>query len=251
MNKNLDVLITASVDGELAQLVTALSSISKQRVGGRTFFTGTLSGSHVGVLITGPGMINAAQAMTAVLEQIKPDLIIHTGCAGAYDQSGLVIGDVGIALSDTDIHTGIESENLVCPDPLPFPLFDSAWGSVTSVYPLNQALGAKAKALLSTAFEKQNVRVACGAFITVSTITATEQRAQSLQMAYEPIMESMEGSASAHIARLYQIPFLEIRSVSNRVGKRDKSLWNLPLAFERCSLAMITLITHLTQLREL
>jgi futalosine hydrolase len=53
-------------------------------------------------------------------------------------------------------------------------------------------------------------------------------------------MEAMEGAASAHVAALYHIPMVEVRSASNFVGERDKSKWDLDLAIERlgmvCSL---------------
>jgi futalosine hydrolase len=59
-------------------------------------------------------------------------------------------------------------------------------------------------------------------------------------------MENMEGAGSAHVSMHYHIPFLEIRSASNMVGKRDTSLWNLPLAFERASEAVFELVCKLT-----
>ncbi len=43
-------------------------------------------------------------------------------------------------------------------------------------------------------------------------------------------MEAMEGAASAHIAQLYGISFIEVRSASNVVGERDKLKWDIKRA---------------------
>ena len=55
-------------------------------------------------------------------------------------------------------------------------------------------------------------------------------------------MEGMEGAGAAYLAIHYDIPFLEIRSASNFVGKREKESWNVPLAFERGAMAVLNLI---------
>jgi len=246
---HLDVLITASVEGELAPFISMIPRSTPTVIGKRPFVRGTLFGCDVGALITGPGLVNTAQAMTAVIEQVKPCLIIHTGCAGFFKESGMTMGDIGVADSETDIHLGIESDNTACPEPLPFSILETALGDITGHYPLNHTLGENALGILSRAFAKQDIRIQKGCFITVSTITSSDLGAEKLYTAYSPLMESMEGSAAAHVAHHYHIPFLEIRSASNRVGKRDKTLWDLPLAFERCSLAVSFLIKHISELR--
>jgi futalosine hydrolase len=37
----------------------------------------------------------------------------------------------------------------------------------------------------------------------------------------------MEGAALAHVATLYDVPFLEIRAISNAVEDRDFTRWRL------------------------
>jgi futalosine hydrolase len=52
----------------------------------------------------------------------------------------------------------------------------------------------------------------------------------------------MEGAGACHVALHYGMAFLEIRAASTRAGKRDRSAWDLPLAFERCNRAVHMLI---------
>ncbi|GAB6096399.1 futalosine hydrolase [Desulfatiferula olefinivorans] len=241
MKPGLDILVTVAVEAEASGLATLFSSAVRRTIGRRSFYQTTVTGRRTGVLVTGPGMINTAQAMTALIEGLRPGLIIHGGCAGYFDHSGLGPGDIGIATRETDIHTGIESDDPVRPDPLPFPLLDDLHGRPGS-YNLDTDLAETALILSRGIMEPTGARAVMGPFVTVSTVTARDSRAEALVSAHAPIMESMEGAAAAHLARFYDIPFLEIRSASNRVGRRDKNAWNLPLAFERCGLCLDGLI---------
>ena len=49
----------------------------------------------------------------------------------------------------------------------------------------------------------------------------------------------MEGAAIAHICRIYGIPFVEIRGISNMVEDRDKGKWDIELASENCQKAVL------------
>ena len=69
-----------------------------------------------------------------------------------------------------------------------------------------------------------------GPFITVSTLTSSFDQAGRLHAALSPVMEAMEGAASAHIAALYKVPFIEVRAASNFTGERDKGKWDVEMA---------------------
>lgn len=241
------ILISSAVVGETEAIAEALENRNTLTVGGRQAVRGFLYGKNILLLITGPGMVNTAQALGAAIEKIRPALIIQCGCAGIFGHTTGKIGDIGIAVSETDIHTGIEPQNPmdIFPTPLPFPLIETDNGPVTNSYPMDKSFIAKAFTLLQNRFNDDGTSVFKGPFITVSTITATDERAEKLFTAFNPIMESMEGSAAAHVALHYRIPFLEIRAASNTVGKRDRNSWNLPLSFKNNTRAVMHLIKHI------
>ena len=58
----------------------------------------------------------------------------------------------------------------------------------------------------------------------------------------ETDVETMEGAAFFEACLEAGIPFAEIRSVSNRVGEEDRSLWDVPLALEKLQEALSILI---------
>lgn len=64
--------------------------------------------------------------------------------------------------------------------------------------------------------------------VTVSTCSGTDQAAQSMVERTGGICENMEGAAVAQICRLYEVPFLELRGISNQVENRDLERWDLP-----------------------
>ncbi len=197
-------------------------------------------------------------------ESPTPLLIIQTGIAGFFEGSGLETGDIAVATSETYIHTGVD--NATYPHKLlPFNLVPDCPISRRGHFIFEKAMVEKSCSIIETGINKSSseliknglaelkeseerikdklCRVMAGNFITVSTITATPENGHNLFRAFnQPFMESMEGAASAHIAALYNIPFLEVRAGSNPVGVRSKDQWNIPLASQRASFAVRSLI---------
>ncbi|MEA3231501.1 MAG: hypothetical protein U9Q05_07095, partial [Thermodesulfobacteriota bacterium] len=130
--------------------------------------------------------------------------------------------------------------------PLPFPILEKGALRVKNAYPIDPGLVEMAHVALKETMPDESVRIGVGPFVTVVTVTATDARAKRLHEEYGAIMENMEGVAAAHVCIRYDIPFLEIRSVSNCVGRRDKDAWNLPLAFERASQAVYAVIESIS-----
>ena len=69
-----------------------------------------------------------------------------------------------------------------------------------------------------------------GIGITVQTVTGDAAKVKALCEKYNPHIESMEGAAVYYAALLEKVPAFEIRTVSNAVGERDKSKWDIPAA---------------------
>ncbi len=240
------VLISAAVKEELEFLKSMLDNTREYQSTRFNAVSGIINKRQILLVATNPGIVNTASALTSVVENQKPDLIIQTGCAGAFKKSGLKNGDIAVASCEIDIHTGIENQikNIEHPvELLPFPLITGT--TVTNRFPTDRILSEKAVEIVSASIKGKSLY---DPFITVSTITATEQRENELYDAYNPCLESMEGSASAHIALLYSIPFLEIRAASNMVGERNKKLWDLPLAFRQSNLAVLEFIKNTGEL---
>jgi len=237
------ILITAAVNQEIENLLQITEKLNIVHIGGRKTYQGSIEKRKVRILVTGPGSVNTVQAMTACIENSKPILIIQTGCAGAFQESGLQTGDIGIATEEIDIHLGIESEKPHTPPAeLPFSVLKKGGTALKNRYPCSKSLPDLACKILVDALTKEKINVKKGPFVTVSTITATDKSARSLYRQFSATMEVMEGAGAAHLSIHYNIPFLEIRSASNLVGKREKDKWDLDLACRNSNKAVFAFI---------
>ena len=81
-----------------------------------------------------------------------------------------------------------------------------------------------------------------GPVLTVSTVTGTHERADALANRFRPVAEAMEGWGVVEGARRHGLPVVEVRTVSNVVGIRDKAAWDFPLAMSALSVVGSTLL---------
>jgi len=225
-----DLLILSATYFEISHFLNCCPPDSKRLTkSGRKIISGKIHDKTYDLMITGPGVFNAAHAVTTYLEQDFPDLILQTGIAGVFRQTGLSAGDVAIATREHYIHTGIQTDSLEN-DPLPFDLIEADPLSRKGIYPFEQDRVDNSHEILSRILLTHKIKMVKGPFITVSSITSSVKQADRLYSAFSPVMEAMEGAASAHIAALYGIPMIEVRAASNFVGERDKSKWDIDLA---------------------
>ena len=81
--------------------------------------------------------------------------------------------------------------------------------------------------------------------ITVNTSHGNEKSIEKVFQKFHPYVESMEGAAFMFVCENEQIPYMQIRSVSNFVEKRNKESWNIPLAIENLNKKMLEVLDSL------
>ncbi|MBB1261582.1 futalosine hydrolase [Streptomyces alkaliterrae] len=90
-----------------------------------------------------------------------------------------------------------------------------------------------------------------GPVLTVSTATGTAERAAELAARHPgAVGEAMEGFGVAEAATALRLPALEIRTVSNSVGPRDRAAWRVHDALEELSDAFTRIMPVLADWRE-
>lgn len=238
------MLIIGAVEEELKGLGRQLEHPAASRIGRRGILSGEIQGRPVQLLVSGPGMVNTAQALSAAVEYQRPALILQTGCAGGFRQAGVQIGDVALATVVIDAQIGLESSDGLA-DELPFTLLEARGQTFRNRFSVNHTLAAKAWEILNRFAKEWEFQLHQGPFLTVSTVTTTDRRAEALFSRYHACMEEMEGAAAAQVAALYGIPYLAVRSAANIAGKRDREAWSLPLAVENSNKVVLKLIQSL------
>jgi len=194
-------------------------------------------GDGVCVLVTGIGKTNSAYALGQYLAAYPiPDRIINAGIAGAWPETGVSVGDVVVATSETYGDEGVQTESgfLTMAD-VGFPLVNDP--------PLhNRFPTAGTIELVRWIMDRTGLTVHGGPCLTVSNCSGDPDLAAARYRQFQPLAESMEGAALAHVAVIHDIPFLELRGISNHVGHYDKSLWRIGDAIDavnRCLDALL------------
>lgn len=84
-----------------------------------------------------------------------------------------------------------------------------------------------------------------GPILTLSTMTGTDIRADELAAQHpSAVAEAMEGAGVAYVADLHGIPVVEVRAISNIVGRRDRDAWRLEEAFDSLGRAFDAILSE-------
>jgi futalosine hydrolase len=66
--------------------------------------------------------------------------------------------------------------------------------------------------------------------ITVNMVSGNEQTIARLTARYAATTESMEGAALHYVCLMEQVPFAQVRCISNYIEPRNRNAWDIPLA---------------------
>lgn len=180
----------------------------------------------IDILITGIGLMATSHALTKQISIKKPGLIIQAGIAGSFDNK-LFPGSVVVVKQDTVADLGvIENKRLNTMFDLGLikpnqPPFRNGW----LVNPHSQWISQTGLKTVKA--------------VSVNHITTDKKMINFYQKKFQPGIESMEGAAVHYVCLLEKIPFVQIRSISNYIGERDKKKWKLKEAVTNLNNKMI------------
>jgi len=238
----LPLALVCSVALEADPLLRRLDGAARLEVGRKPATAGVLGDAAVLVVEGGMGKTNAAHALTALLEGRRVRGVIGFGVGGAYAGSGLDVGDVALASEEIYGDEGVETAGgWISTEGIGIALLERADG----VRCFNHfALDAPRVAVAAEALRAAGTAAGVGPFVTVSACSGTAARGAELAARFGAVCENMEGAALAHVAALYDVPFLEVRGISNAVEDRDLSRWRLHDAATAAADAAALLVRH-------
>lgn len=225
------IAIVAAVPAETALLRRSLSPCEVRRCGHRELFLGVLYGRKIALLHCGIGKTNAASAVTALLETLRPRAMMVIGCGGAYPGSALEIGDLVVATEETFADEGVAtSDGFRDFSDFGFPLLSNENFLLQSRFTADPQLLNDSRHVFEQVAAAAGKKLIAGTLVTVSTCSGSEQSGREMALRTGGLCENMEGAAIAQVCSLYGVPFLELRGISNRVENRDLAGWDLPAA---------------------
>lgn len=192
-----------------------------------------LSTEKVSHVITGIGLLAAAWSLQTAIRRVNPDLVIQAGIGGCFDGS-LPLGSTVLIGEESVADMGVEEHGQFKT------LFDMKLLEVNeSPYTYSRLVNPHIGRLLLPGFS-----VCTG--VSVNEVTTRPERISYLIQHYRPVVESMEGAALHYVCLQEGIPFLQIRSLSNYIGERDKRLWQMGTAIGNLNTALGQYLDYLS-----
>jgi futalosine hydrolase len=180
--------------------------------------TGSPDGWEVHPVGVGPAAAAAGTARLLALAEAagRPyRAVVCAGIAGGFPDSA--------PLGATVLGSGCVAADLGAQSPEGFLSLDSL-GFGTATAPVDAELLAALRQALPDA--------TVGPILTVSTVTGTAEGAAALRHRHpDAVAEAMEGYGVGVAAAAAAVPFVELRTIANPIGPRDRPAWRLDLAF--------------------
>jgi len=207
------VLIVSAMEMEIAALTASL----EPRGGSNAYRAG---GHDVEVLFTGVGMVATAAWTSRALAQSPYDLAVNLGLCGSFDPE-FAPGTVVHVTSDHLVELGAEDgDDFLTARDLGLqrendPPFEEG-RILNSAPPANAAL--------------QKLPSVEG--ITVNTVHGSARSIDAVVRRFQPQIESMEVAAFMYACAIADVPFAQVRAVSNFVEPRNRAGWKVEEAIE-------------------
>jgi len=204
--------IIGAMDIEVKGILDMMQDIKSKTVAGTVFHSGRLDDAQVVAAICGIGKVNAAMCTQAMICMFSPKVIINSGVAGGMHES-LNIGD--IVISDDLVQHDVDG---------------AEFGYEAGIIPgLKKGFFAADRELI------KQTKDACDSIFANSAKTAYIGRIASgdqfissaaekgrIQKLFGAYAVEMEGAAIAQVCYLNHVPFVVIRSISDKAdGSAD------------------------------
>lgn len=186
--------------------------------------------NNIDVLITGVGIPATIFHLTKKLLQDKYELAIQAGIAGTFNKQ-IKKADVVLVSDDAFADVGIhEKQNFTT-------LFENKFIDEND-FPYKNGWLKNANSFLS-----ENALPIVKS-VTVNTVTDNKEYIQKMVDKFNPAIESMEGAAFHYVCLQQKINFIQVRSISNEVGERDKTKWDIKNAIINLNVELKKLIQN-------
>ncbi len=215
MNK---IGIIGAMELEVEELKSKMNTSAIITKAGMEFHEGTLNGSHVVIVRSGIGKVNAALCVQILADLFEVTHVINTGVAGSLN-ADLNIGD--IVISSDALHHDMDVT-----------IFGYQMGEVPQMGRREFLADERMTILAKEACEKVNpgIRVLTGRIVSGDQFISDKAVKNRLIDLYHADCTEMEGAAVAHSAYLNDIPFIIIRAISDKAD--DSAEMDYP-TFER------------------
>lgn len=195
--------LIGAMNEEIELFHAHLRDVQTEERAGITFFSGLFYGKPVVVCKSGVGKVNAAVCTQLLIDRFEVDAVLFTGVAGAVDPE-LSIGDIVVSSESMQHDVDV-----------------TALGFARGMIPYQESsVFAASDDLRDRAFEASkrifegNVKI--GRVLSGDRFMADRDAVKELYEQLGGSCVEMEGAAVAQVCAMYRIPYVVIRSMSDK-----------------------------------
>lgn len=165
---------------------------------------------------SGIGMMRTAHQVTMAILDHQPNLILQLGIAGVY-QKDIVLGSLIFIDKELNADLGAIDSDDTFLNLIDLGLADNHQHTIEELMYTNS--------LLDNPYSEWVKELPFATSLSVNCVMGNETYDHRIKAAI--VAENMEGAALHYVANELNIPYLQIRALSNYVEKRDKSRWKM------------------------
>jgi len=196
--------IIGAMDEEVEILQQEMEVHLEKEIGGLHFYQGVLENKSVVLVKSGIGKVNAAICTQILISEFSVEKIINTGVAGAIAE--------GLNLLDIVVSTELQQYDVDARE------FGYKLGEIprmaTSIFTADPSLVKKAYEKGTERFGKSAVLK--GKIVSGDTFVSSIAMKLQLEKEFEAMCTEMEGASIAHACYMNRIPFVVIRTMSDK-----------------------------------
>ncbi|PYZ93778.1 5'-methylthioadenosine/S-adenosylhomocysteine nucleosidase [Salipaludibacillus keqinensis] len=200
--------IIGAMDIELEYFQEAMTGFEKKKEGYHTFYVGSWKNEKVVMAKSGVGKVNAAMTAQKMIDLFQVENLIFTGVAGATNPE-LEVGDVVVSTSCQ--HHDLDASVLGF-DRGTIPMYEG-----TSDFP-GDSLLVELAYQAATTIQLNGMKVLKGKVVSGDQFIADKKHVEWLHKHFQADCVEMEGAAVAHVAHFHNVPFVIIRSISDKAN---------------------------------
>jgi len=213
----------------LIVVATDIEILPNFRQADKEFYSLEQYGIHADILITGPGAVPTAFALSRVVDSYN--VIINAGIAGSFTEQ-LPLGSVVLVDSDSFADYGVDDS--------------STFRHIDTILPLY--LKSSLSVLANPYNLKVNIELARVRGITVSTVSGSDERIAVVKRSWDAQIETMESAAVFYVCLKLEKPFFCLRAVSNYVEPRNRKNWQIDLAVQNLWHELVSMVNYINAL---
>ena len=196
--------IIGAMKEEIEMIISKMEEIEEVHFGIRTFYVGTYNDKEIVIVQAGIGKVNAAVTTTLLIENFEVEYIVNIGVAGGMN--GVKHKDV--VISDFVLYHDVDVTKFS----------DYKYGQIPGSGPLFKA---DQTLVNNTIFilEKLEINFKVGKIASGDQFVTELESVRKVNEQNDNIYAiEMEAGAIAHVATMYEVPFIIYRSISDILG---------------------------------